>query len=73
MWNELIFDSTWDQEVEGEATSLSGGALASGRGLSNAGRGVMLGGVGVQGRGVVLGGSTHRGAALIAHRGPTHL
>jgi hypothetical protein len=73
LWNELVFDSTWDQELEGEATSLSGGALANGRGSSSAGRDMMLGGVKVQGRGVVLGGSTHRCTAPVAHRGPTHL
>jgi hypothetical protein len=71
LWNELVFDSTWDQELEGEATS--GGALANGRGSSSARRDMMLGGVKVQRRGVVLGGSTHRGTAPVPHRGPTHL
>jgi hypothetical protein len=44
--HELVFDSTWDQELEGEATGLSGGSLAGGRNSLSARRGAVLGGVG---------------------------
>jgi hypothetical protein len=45
---ELVFNSTWDHELEGEATGQSGGALAGG--LDAQGRSA-VGGLGVQGHG----------------------
>jgi hypothetical protein len=50
--HEVVFDSTWDQELEGGgATDLSDSALAGGRGSSSAGRGAVLSGLNAQGCG----------------------
>jgi hypothetical protein len=68
-WNslrhELVFDSTWDQELEGEAIRLIVAVLAGDHGLSS----TVLDGIDAQGCDAVLGGLAHRGLATSTHMG----